>query len=1065
MENKNKFMNCKYKKYNNFKALLFKYLIILLIIPNNLLLYSRNKFVLFSQPNIIMLKVNEKGTFPIINPDYAFKPDLYVLNNDLTPKMFLSPTIEFQKPENRVILIFNNPIGSCNAMFQGCTKITYIDLSNFVNPNSGHIEYMFYGCSSLKSIKFGNFQTSNMYSISDVFRDCSSLISLDLSSFVTSKISHMHRTFLGCRSLKYLDLSNFDTSSLICVYNMFDGCTSITSINLSGFDTSKVVDMSQMFKNCKNLISLDLSSFSLNSVSYTNYMFSGCEKLEFVNLKIASISNIANSNYMISNTVKNIVFCVDESKTPILNNLMSGNTCSIRIIDCPNWRKYQKKIVPGSNTCADSCKIPYPFEYLGKCFDKCPNSTVPNKFTCYDCIQLGNCQGMTADDFKSIIKEKITRYVNATNVISGANFLANVFSTDEINPEDLFKKSISSFDLGNCSDVVKQYYEIEKEDNLIILNMEYKNGKINDNSNSNNVLNLAKSSQLEIFDKNGEKLDLFVCKENIKFFQKLDNEGKLNFDLELAKDFIEKGIDIFNPDDEFYHDICWEFDSPNGIDIAISDRKKLVNQNIIFCRLGCFYGGINYTIMAVICTCNTTYAQEDENNPLINDVDYDVINFQNLKDSLVSNLFSFNFGVLKCYNLVFNLKILFHNFGFYSLVLMLILEIILFIIYLVKKLNQIKNFMISLNGKYDKNKKDNHNKTNITIIKNNKSNKKKNKKNKSKFFPPKKSNIILTAHKYSNKKNRQIKIMKSESNYFSSKSSFAHQNKQNLNIYNQNKEKEINNDKKDNKIMKFSQGNNIIENNNLKLNLENDNNKGFNLKKYESIKLLKNIYDIQDIDYEEAIFYDKRGYLKIYWGCLVDQQVIFGTFFSDRHLDLLVIKLSFLLISFQISFFLNALFYTDEYISKAYYNNGVLNFVSGLPKSIYSFAFTLVITNLLRMLSTSKKELLKLIIDKLQDKSYLNLIHDKLTKLKKKLIAYYIIVFFLSFICLYYVTCFCAVYRNSQKYWFFGCLESLGIDTSVSLIGCIFLAFLRYVSIKKRIKYLFILYNIISNLL
>jgi len=112
MENKNKFMNCKYKKYNNFKALLFKYLIILLIIPNNLLLYSRNKFVLFSQPNIIMLKVNEKGTFPIINPDYAFKPDLYVLNNDLTPKMFLSPTIEFQKPENRVILIFNNPIGS-----------------------------------------------------------------------------------------------------------------------------------------------------------------------------------------------------------------------------------------------------------------------------------------------------------------------------------------------------------------------------------------------------------------------------------------------------------------------------------------------------------------------------------------------------------------------------------------------------------------------------------------------------------------------------------------------------------------------------------------------------------------------------------------------------------------------------------------------------------------------------------------------------------------------------------------------------------------------------------------
>ena len=117
------------------------------------------------------------------------------------------------------------------------------------------------------------------------------------------------------------------------------------------------------------------------------------------------------------------------------------------------------------------------------------------------------------------------------------------------------------------------------------------------------------------------------------------------------------------------------------------------------------------------------------------------------------------------------------------------------------------------------------------------------------------------------------------------------------------------------------------------------------------------------------------------------------------------------------------------------------------------------------MLSTSKKELLKLIIDKLQDKSYLNLIHDKLTKLKKKLIAYYIIVFFLSFICLYYVTCFCAVYRNSQKYWFYGCLESFGIDTLVAIGICIFLAFFRYISIKKHIKCFYILANIISTFL
>ena len=88
----------------------------------------------------------------------------------------------------------------------------------------------------------------------------------------------------------------------------------------------------------------------------------------------------------------------------------------------------------------------------------------------------------------------------------------------------------------------------------------------------------------------------------------------------------------------------------------------------------------------------------------------------------------------------------------------------------------------------------------------------------------------------------------------------------------------------------------------------------------------------------------------MYWGFLVDSQIILGTFCTEDNLDLFVIKLSFLVFTFQISFFLNALFYTDEYISDAYHNEGVLDFLSGLPKSIYSSVATLIITNLLRML-------------------------------------------------------------------------------------------------------------------
>ena len=203
----------------------------------------------------------------------------------------------------------------------------------------------------------------------------------------------------------------------------------------------------------------------------------------------------------------------------------------------------------------------------------------------------------------------------------------------------------------------------------------------------------------------------------------------------------------------------------------------------------------------------------------------------------------------------------------------------------------------------------------------------------------------------------------------------------------------------------------------------------------------------------------------MYWGFLVDSQIILGTFFTDNHLDLFVIKLSFLVCTFQISFFLNALFYTDEYISDAYHNDGVLDFVSGLPKSIYSFIATLITTNLLRMLSSSKNELMKVIRRNDKFSNYSRIINIKLKKLGKKIIIYFILVFLLESFFLYYVTVFCAVYRYSQKYWFMGCLESFGMDSLVSFITCIFLALFRYIAVKKHLKCFYILANIISTFL
>ena len=407
---------------------------------------------------------------------------------------------------------------------------------------------------------------------------------------------------------------------------------------------------------------------------------------------------------------------------------------------------------------------------------------------------------------------------------------------------------------------------------------------------------------------------------------------------------------------------------------------------------------------------------------------------------------------------------------------MLLLQVIFHIIYLIKKVKSLKSFMLKFIGQNKNNKNVSiFNKNNKNKINNNKVYNKKNYKNKFKVNSPPKNKKLKIPKVLNDKKTPKAKI------YF--KYNVFNYKDNELNNKESNSKTGIINSKLDSKnaLIKRRLPNKLIKNNKSytkrKSKLEkinksekiSDKNKAnlMNSKtnKEAIIKLSKSDYDLQDIDYDEAIIYDKRSYLRMYWGFLLDSQIILGTFFTDNHLDLFVIKLSFLICTFQISFFLNALFYTDEYISDAYHNDGVLDFFSGLPKSIYSFVATLVTTNLLRMLSNSKGELIEVITKRRIYKDYLHLIKIKLDKLRRKLIIYFILVYILELFFLYFVTAFCAVYRNSQKFWFFGCLESFGMDSLAALIICIFLALFRFISIKKHIKCFYVLANIISTFL
>ena len=60
------------------------------------------------------------------------------------------------------------------------------------------MEYMFERCSSLKKLNISNFNTSSVTNMGSMFERCSSLEELILSNFITNNVTNMRSMFFEC---------------------------------------------------------------------------------------------------------------------------------------------------------------------------------------------------------------------------------------------------------------------------------------------------------------------------------------------------------------------------------------------------------------------------------------------------------------------------------------------------------------------------------------------------------------------------------------------------------------------------------------------------------------------------------------------------------------------------------------------------------------------------------------------------------------------------------------------------------------------------------------------------
>ena len=268
------------------------------------------------------------------------------------------------------------------------------------------------------------------------------------------------------------------------------------------------------------------------------------------------------------------------------------------------------------------------------------------------------------------------------------------------------------------------------------------------------------------------------------------------------------------------------------------------------------------------------------------------------------------------------------------------------------------------------------------------------KKKKNKNFPPKKKDKKANISKNSfNNTTRNLKNFNvSNSSHFTKKSEY---NKLNINIY------PINNMS-------------IIE------EFGQSQKKNFNSE-------ILNDQELNSLDYDKAILLDKRTYFQYYWSLLKKKHLILFTIIPTNDYNLYSLKIALFLLSISLYFTINGFFFSDATMHKISEDNGKFDFIYQIPQILYSTVISAIINFLLKILSLSEKNILSIKKEKDITKA-----KTKSKKIRKCIIIKFVIFFLFSDLLLlffwYFISCFCAVYTNTQIILLKDTLISFGLS-------------------------------------
>ena len=137
----------------------------------------------------------------------------------------------------------------------------------------------------------------------------------------------------------------------------------------------------------------------------------------------------------------------------------------------------------------------------------------------------------------------------------------------------------------------------------------------------------------------------------------------------------------------------------------------------------------------------------------------------------------------------------------------------------------------------------------------------------------------------------------------------------------------------------------------LKNSINNDENKQ-NIYK----TLFKEDFELNSLDYEEAIKLDQRIYCQYYLSLLkYNHPILFSFgFYNDYNSKIIKIFLFFFFLCFDLS--INALFFTDDTMHKIYQDKGKFNFLYQIPQILYSTLISRFIDSIIKKFALSQDD-------------------------------------------------------------------------------------------------------------